>query len=84
MARLESGKPTVPPIAPENLDQHLSSHLINPPLLRSDDFQGFMADRQKRLITLIEQATGKQVHAGAEEEGEEAEQPEDSPILVEA
>jgi hypothetical protein len=35
------------------------SHLIDPALLRADKFEAFMPDRQKRLLGLIEQATGK-------------------------
>jgi len=85
LTRLEQGKPTVPPISPANLNQHLKSHLINPQLLRADNFEGFMADRQNRLLALIERATGKQVLAGTtQEEGEEAEQLEDIPGLIEA
>jgi hypothetical protein len=84
LSRLEKGKPPVPPIAHENLDGYLTSHLIDPALLRADNFADFMADRQKRLLTLIEQATGKLAYAGAaQEEGEEADVPDDeSPMLV--
>ena len=39
-------------------------------VLRSDSFEVFMADRQKRLLNLIEQATGKGVYMGdVQEEG---------------
>ena len=62
----------------------MTSHLIDPALLRADNFADFVADRQKRLLTLIEQATGKLAYAGAaQEEGEEADVPDDeSPMLV--
>jgi hypothetical protein len=52
------------------------SHLVDPLLLRSDDFEAFMADRQKRLLGLIEVATGKPIvnlSTGAEPEEGEAE-----------
>jgi hypothetical protein len=40
------------------------SHLIDPALLRADKFEAFMSDRQKRLLGLIEQATGKAPYMG--------------------
>jgi hypothetical protein len=53
--------------------------LIDPDLLRADAFETFMADRQRRLLALIEQATGKPAYSGpAEEEGVEAEDDEDA------
>jgi hypothetical protein len=62
------------PIQPEELNERLRSHLIDPGFLRSDKFDGFMANRQKQLLTLIEQATGKAGYAGSiPDEGEEAE-----------
>lgn len=61
-----------PPIDSVRLDDYLQSHLIDPVLLRKDDFEGFMAERQKGLLELIEQATGKAVYTGeAKEEGED-------------
>jgi hypothetical protein len=66
LARLEAGNAETPPIAPENLDGYLRSHLIDPALLRADDFEGFMRDRQQRLLALIEKATGRAVHRGEE------------------
>lgn len=46
------------------IDTHLQSHLIEPSLLRSDDFEGFMARRQEALLALIEAATGKPILRG--------------------
>jgi hypothetical protein len=69
LAKLESGDKQTPAIERERLDNYLRSHLIDPAILRRDDFDAFMADRQKRLLRLIEQATGKTVYA--EEEPEE-------------
>jgi hypothetical protein len=48
-------------------------------LLRADDFDGFMADRQAQLLMLIERATGKAAYIGGpEEEGVEIEGDEDA------
>jgi hypothetical protein len=79
IAKLENGSQVTPPIDPDRLDAYLSSHLINPILLRTDDFDAFMADRQKRLLTLIEGATGRAAYAGTvQEEGDELERDEDT------
>ena len=78
LAKLEKGDSTTPPILREKLDIYLSSHLIDPSLLYSDDFDAFMTDRQKRLLTLIEQATGKTSYKGEiKEEGDDVELDED-------
>lgn len=79
VAKLEKGNEKTPPILPERLDAHLRSHLIDPNLLRADSFDAFMADRQRRLLALIEEATGKAAYAGTvEEEGEDVEVDEDA------
>ena len=73
LSRLEKGNESSPPIAADKLDSFLRSHLIDPTFLRDDDFWGFMADRQKRLLGLIERAIGKSAYVGAAgEEGEDA------------
>lgn len=64
LAKLEKGNEQTPAIEPERLDGYLRSHLIDPAILRRDDFEAFMADRQKRLLGLIEQATGKAAYTG--------------------
>lgn len=66
LTRLQSGNAETPPIAPANLDRYLTSHLIDSTLLRTDQFQAFMEDRQARLLRLIEQATGQSVYRGEE------------------
>jgi hypothetical protein len=72
LAKLEKRNEASPPIPPAKLDALLRSHLIDPTLLRSDDFPGFMADRQRRLLALIEGAIGKAAHAGTSaEEGDD-------------
>jgi hypothetical protein len=78
LAKLEAGGGTAPPIARERLDAYLTSHLIDPQLLRADQFDGFMADRQKRLLALLEQA-GRAAYLGPEEEeGDDMETDQDT------
>jgi len=72
LAKLEKGNATTPPIAPDKLDAYLGTHSLDPALLRADQFEAFMEDRQKRLLGLIEQAMGKSAYTGnVPEEGEE-------------
>jgi hypothetical protein len=78
--KLERGNDTTPPIESQKLDGYLRTHLIDSSLLRADRFDDFMADRQRQLLSLIEQATGKVAYAGSyPEEGEDVEVDEDSP-----
>lgn len=46
------------------VDRHLQSHLIDPALLRADDFDAFIANRREALLALIEKAIGKSVYRG--------------------
>ena len=79
LAKLQTGNATTPAIKAERLDAYLESHLIDPALLRADNVEGFMADRQRRLLALIEQATGRAAYVGDfQEEGQEAEADEDT------
>ena len=79
LSKLESGSSTTPPIDHQRLDGYLTSHLINPSLLRADDFDAFMVDRQKRLLVLIERATGRGAYTGdVQEEGEDVQGDEDT------
>lgn len=79
IAKLERGNETTPAIDGDRLDSYLRSHLIDPALLRADNFQAFMEDRQARLLALIEEATGKSAYTGGvAEEGEDVEGDEDS------
>lgn len=78
IAKLEKGGASTPPIASDRLDGYLRSHLIDPELLRRDQFEDFMEDRQRRLLGLIEKATGKAVYLGSQvEEGDDVEEDED-------
>nr|WP_241879538.1 hypothetical protein [Psychrobacter sp. PraFG1]UNK06353.1 hypothetical protein MN210_07425 [Psychrobacter sp. PraFG1] len=39
----------------------MSSHSLSPDLLRNDDFDAFISDRQVQLIELISKAMGKDI-----------------------
>lgn len=83
LAKLEHGNSSTPPIAADKLDSYLRSHLIDPALLRADNFEAFMEDRQKRLLGLIEQAMGKAAYSGnVPEEGEDIEDGEEADVAV--
>ncbi len=43
------------------VDDILRSHLISPEFLYSDNFYGFFADRKEKILTRIENATGKPI-----------------------
>ena len=74
LVQLESGNKTTPAIDRVRLDVYLKSHLIDPSLLRADDFEAFIVDRQNQLLVLIEHATGKASYTGTvQEEGEDLE-----------
>ena len=78
LAKLERGTGTYPPIDRARLTSYLTSHLIEPAMLRANDFAAFMAQRQKSLLALIEQATGKVAYIGdVKEEGDDVEGEED-------
>lgn len=77
IAKLERGNDKSPAIDSMKLDGFLKSHLIDPVLLRGDKFEAFMEDRQRRLLALIEAATGKAAYTGdADEEGDDVENDE--------
>jgi hypothetical protein len=46
-------------ISGSRMNDILSSHVIAPALLRTDNFDGFFADREKALLSRIEKAMGK-------------------------
>ena len=45
----------------EVLDSRLRTHLIDPALLRENDFDGAFRERREQLVALIEEAIGKRV-----------------------
>lgn len=59
-------------IGVNTLDGFLTTHEIDPQVLRSDDFDAFLRDRAGRLLSLIEAATGKAVAGKDSEETIEA------------
>ncbi|BBK42344.1 hypothetical protein STVA_23640 [Allostella vacuolata] len=73
LAQLEAGNARTPAISRANLDRYLASHLIDPVLLRADDFDAFMRDRTARLLALIEQEMGKTIDRGVAIEDDDAE-----------
>jgi hypothetical protein len=46
------------------IDQLVRSHLLDPALMRADQFDAFLAARREALLTLIEQAMGKSAYRG--------------------
>ncbi|GAB4287822.1 MAG: DUF262 domain-containing protein [Coriobacteriia bacterium] len=44
-----------------HMDEHLRTHMVDPALMRSDDFYTFFDARKEALITKIEQVMGKPV-----------------------
>lgn len=73
LAKLETGYQDSQPLEPGALDGYLSSHAIDPVLLRQDRFGKFMADRELRLLAMISKATGHQIVKGSssDEEGDD-------------
>ena len=70
LVNLERGSTKHAPISVGTLEHYLETHLIKPRLLRADDFETFVEDRQERLLTLIEQATSMFIYRGdIQEEG---------------
>jgi hypothetical protein len=53
-------------------DEILRSHLIDPSILRSDDFNAFMEARKRSLLQLISDAMGKAAIVGGEAPAEDA------------
>ncbi|MDR5653914.1 GmrSD restriction endonuclease domain-containing protein [Ruixingdingia sedimenti] len=76
LERLQTGGKDTPPIARDALDEYLASHAMEPTLLRANDFAGFMADRESRLLAMISRATGHAITRSdaAPEEGEDVPQ----------
>lgn len=64
--RLERGSRDRPPIPVSTIDANLKTNLIDPVLLRSDDFHGFFEQRKAALVKMIEQATKKTAFLGHE------------------
>ncbi|MDY0149411.1 MAG: DUF262 domain-containing protein [Kiritimatiellia bacterium] len=69
----------------DDMNALLASHAIDPQILRSDDFDAFIADRRTRLGKLIESAMGKPVsmmpELGEYEDNGDNEPPEDETLF---
>ena len=48
-------------VSSTDLDSYVETHWIDHILLRNDDFQSFIIDRAKKLLTAIESATGRTI-----------------------
>ena len=66
LGRLTKGNDSNPAIAPDLLTAILESHEIEESYLLADDFDGFMDDRRRRLLAIIENAMGKEALREAE------------------
>lgn len=55
-------------ITADRMNDILVSHAANPPLMRADDFDGFIRTRAGALLDLIVKATGKQISGRDSEE----------------
>src|ERR1039457_4944789 len=59
-------------LSPSAMDAILRTHLITPSYLRADDFDRFFRDRRAALLSLVEQAMGKQAVITSESVAEDA------------
>mgnify|MGYP000080492629 CR=1 FL=1 len=48
-------------VDPDVLDSYLETHLVNPALCRTDNFDDYFLDRAKKILDLIEDATNKKI-----------------------
>jgi hypothetical protein len=48
-------------VLPSDLDGYVETHWIDHTMLRNDEFQSFIVDRAKKLLSAIEQATGRTI-----------------------
>jgi hypothetical protein len=52
-------------VDPSTIDKHISTHLVDPVTLRSDDFDAFFAKRQHLLLDQIAAVLGKPIQSKA-------------------
>jgi hypothetical protein len=76
LKKLEDGRKDDPPISPATLDGYIQTHCIDPKILRSDDFNAFMDDRERRLLALIAKATGHNILSVESDSSDEHEIPD--------
>ncbi len=48
-------------VSTEEINELLRTHLVNPEIIRTDDFYAFFSDRKELILQRIEQATGKPI-----------------------
>lgn len=65
-------------ISDAEMNAILGSHLIEPGVLRSDDFKGFYEARKARLLALVEKVIGKAADPKVETEDDEIDDDEES------
>ena len=46
---------------PSDLDSYVETHWIDHDLIRNNEFQNFIVNRAKKLLSAIEQATGRTI-----------------------
>lgn len=74
-------------LAPDQLDGLLGTHVCDPEAMRRDDFEAFFRARLRRLVSLVEGATGKPVAFdldSAETESAAAFDPEDVAVKADS
>lgn len=81
LRRLEQDREGSPGISPEALDEHLRSHMIDPSLLRNDDFDGFYGYRKTALLAVVERAMGKKAYRGDATDEPERDAPDEEESL---
>lgn len=59
-------------VSSADLDKYVESHWIDYNLLRANDFQNFIIDRAKKLLTAIENATGRTISGKDSDEVKQA------------
>lgn len=74
LARIEAAQG----LTPAQMDDILRSHLIEPAFMRADDFDGFLADRKRRLADLAARVMGAPLAPAAAPEEPEGEVMEDA------
>ncbi|QDW18420.1 DUF262 domain-containing protein [Micrococcus sp. KBS0714] len=63
-------------LTPQQVDAQISTHAIDPALLRAGDFDAFFNDRRRRLVSMIENAMCKPVVRDWEVDSESTDAPE--------
>ena len=59
-------------VSPADLDSYVETHWIDHNLLRNDDFQDFIIEPAKKLLTAIEKATGRTISGKDSDEVQQA------------